>query len=202
MNTLRSILSISGILLLSISAVSCKESAKDNLPITKTEADSAFMEVDSIDSNNTSAIHKEHDSGNSVVMAYLRLKNSLMESESNLAQKAARKLIIAFKEFDMKDFSIEEQEQLREILEDAIEQSTHISGSKLIHQREHFGPLSEDLLDLIAIAGTTKTLYQDFCPMYNEGKGAVWVSETKAIKNPYFGAGKMLNCGSVQKTIN
>ena len=36
--------------------------------------------------------------------------------------------------------------------------------------------------------------------MYNEGKGAIWLSETKEIKNPYLG-GKMLTCGEVQEEI-
>lgn len=202
MKEMRSILSIAGILLLSISAISCKESAKDTLPSTKAESDSTLMEVDSLDSKETSSMHKDNNSGDSIVTAYLSLKNALIESESDLAQKFARKLIIALKEFDIKSFSLDEQEQLKEIIEDAIEQSTHISGSELTHQREHLGAVSEDVLELIAIAGTTKTLYQDFCPMYNEGKGEVWISETKAIKNPYYGAGKMLNCGSIQKVIN
>jgi hypothetical protein len=34
--------------------------------------------------------------------------------------------------------------------------------------------------------------------MYNDGKGAVWISEAKAIKNPYYGS-QMLTCGSVKK---
>ena len=50
----------------------------------------------------------------------------------------------------------------------------------------------------VLLFGTTQKLYQDHCPMYNDGKGAVWISEAKAIKNPYYG-GKMLTCGSVKK---
>ncbi len=36
--------------------------------------------------------------------------------------------------------------------------------------------------------------------MYNDGKGGIWLSETKEIKNPYLG-GKMPKCGTVQKEI-
>jgi hypothetical protein len=45
-----------------------------------------------------------------------------------------------------------------------------------------------------------QTLYKDFCPMYNEGKGATWISETREIKNPYLGK-KMATCGSVKEEI-
>ena len=47
--------------------------------------------------------------------------------------------------------------------------------------------------DLITLFGTNKTLYQYFCPMYNNNKGGVWLTEIKEIKNPYFGS-KMLKC--------
>ena len=46
-----------------------------------------------------------------------------------------------------------------------------------------------------------QTLYKDFCPMYSDGKGATWLSETKEIKNPYLGK-KMPTCGSMKEEIN
>ncbi|KKM63345.1 hypothetical protein LCGC14_1512330, partial [marine sediment metagenome] len=88
-----------------------------------------------------------------------------------------------------------------DIIEDAKEHAEHISESPIGHQREHFDVLSKDMIDLIAITGTEEKLYQDFCPMYNDNKGAQWLSATKEIKNPYYGA-KMMSCGSVQKEIN
>ena len=197
MKKLRAILCVSVGLLLSISAVSCKDSVHESTSNSSEEMNS----VNQTETDSTETI-KQHKNADAVVMAYLTLKNTLMESETESSKKIARKLIIAFKEFDVKSFSSEEQNELKPILEDAIEQTTHISGSELVHQREHFVAVSEDVLELIAIAGTTKTLYQDFCPMYNDGKGAVWISETKAIKNPYFGAGNMLSCGSIQNVIN
>jgi hypothetical protein len=36
--------------------------------------------------------------------------------------------------------------------------------------------------------------------MYNDKKGAIWLSETKEIKNPYYGK-KMLTCGNVKEEI-
>jgi hypothetical protein len=88
-----------------------------------------------------------------------------------------------------------------EIAESAKEHAEHIVKNPIDHQREHFEDLSKDVNDLIALVGTDKTLYQDFCPMASNNKGAIWLSETEEINNPYFGS-KMLKCGSVQKQIN
>jgi hypothetical protein len=93
----------------------------------------------------------------------------------------------------------ENKEEL-EILESIKENAEHIrdNSGKLDHQREHFALISKDIIDLIEQAGTSKKLYQDFCPMYDDNKGASWISEIKEIKNPFYGS-KMSTCGSVKK---
>ncbi|MBA4167053.1 MAG: DUF3347 domain-containing protein, partial [Chitinophagaceae bacterium] len=82
------------------------------------------------------------------------------------------------------------------------ENAEHISenAGKLGHQREHFEMLSKDVYDLVKAFGAGQTLYQDFCPMYNDEKGASWLSETKEIQNPYMGQ-KMTTCGSVKEEL-
>jgi len=110
-------------------------------------------------------------------------------------------LLTAFKGFDMSKLSGNTHKEYMEILENAKEQAEHIEKSPIDHQREHFEVLSTDITDMIALLGTEKTLYQDHCPMASNGKGANWLSETKEIKNPYFGS-KMMHCGSVKKQIN
>ena len=94
-----------------------------------------------------------------------------------------------------------QHKEYMEIVENAKEQAEHIVKSPIDHQREHFEVLSNDVNDLITLLGTDKTLYQTFCPMYNNKKGAIWLSETDEIKNPFYGS-KMLTCGKVQKQIN
>ena len=131
----------------------------------------------------------------------LNIKNALVASNEDEAATAGGMLESNFKEFDKSPYSSEEQKELTDIITDAIEHAEHISESPLEHQREHFDLLSKDLIDMIAITGTDKKLYQDYCPMYNNNKGAAWLSTTKEIKNPYFGS-KMMNCGKIQKEIN
>lgn len=82
------------------------------------------------------------------------------------------------------------------------EHSVHIgdNAGKIGHQREHFDMLSADLHDLVKVFPVNRTLYIDHCPMYNDKKGAHWLSEVKEIKNPYYGK-EMQECGTVKEEI-
>ena len=132
---------------------------------------------------------------------YLQLKDALVSDDEDSAAKVGEMMVSAFNGFETGDYTSGQQTELVDIIEDAKEHAEHIAKSPIDHQREHFDVLSKDMIDLIAITGTEKKLYQDFCPMYNNKKGAQWLSQTEEIKNPYYG-GKMPTCGSVQKEIN
>ena len=142
------------------------------------------------------------DGSKLLVASYLQLKNALVSDDAKEAAIAAEVMVRAFKGFNASGFNADQQKEIAEIIENASEQVEHIAdnASKIEHQREHFEVLSNDMSDLIAIVGSEQTLYQTKCPMYNKGKGGIWLSETKEIKNPFYG-GKMLTCGSVQKEI-
>lgn len=137
-----------------------------------------------------------------IVSAYLQLKNALVNDDSKAAAIAAKEIIKAFKSFDISEYSSDEEAELADIIENASEQAEHISENvgNIEHQREHFEIISNDIIDLLAITGSSITLYQTRCPMFNNGKGGIWLSETKEIKNPFYGS-KMLTCGSVQKEL-
>ena len=136
----------------------------------------------------------------SILEAYFQIKNGLVTDDKNAAAKGGTALLAAFSTFDMSKLSGETHKEYMEIYENAKEQAEHIVKSSIDHQREHFETLSTDISDLITLLGTDKKVYQAFCPMASDGKGAVWLSEFKEIKNPFFGS-KMLTCGSVQKEI-
>jgi len=70
--------------------------------------------------------------------------------------------------------------EVAEILADAKEHAGHISDNdgNLDHQHLDFDMLSINMKDLIAIAGADRKLYQEYCPMYNDGDGAMWLSES------------------------
>lgn len=135
-----------------------------------------------------------------IIKDYLALKNALVADNDKAAASAGKQLFSTFKNVDMKAIPANKHKQYMEIAVNAKENAEHIgdNAGKIAHQREHLASLSKDVSDLIALFGTTQKLYQDYCPMYNDGKGAVWISEAKAIKNPYYG-NQMLTCGSVKK---
>lgn len=135
-----------------------------------------------------------------IVAHYLQLKDALVVDDDKKAAKVSGNLFKALKAFDISGFTADEQKELTDIIEDAAEHAEHIEGSPIDHQREHLVTLSVDLVDLIAIAGSDTKLYQDHCPMANDKKGAIWLSASKEIQNPYMGT-KMPTCGSVQKEI-
>lgn len=137
-----------------------------------------------------------------IVKDYLALKNALVADNDKAAASAGKQLFSTLKNVDMKSIPANKHKQYMEIAENAKENAEHIgdNAGKIDHQREHLASLSKDVSDLIALFGTTQKLYQDYCPMYNDGKGAVWISEAKAIKNPYYGS-QMLTCGSVKKEL-
>ena len=141
------------------------------------------------------------DGAGAIVDDYLKIKNALVADNQEDAANASEMLFANFNDFDKSSYSSQEQKELTNIIKDAKENAEHISESPLEHQREHFDLLSKDVIDMIAITGTDQKLYQDFCPMYNDNKGAQWLSMTEEIKNPYMGS-KMMSCGKMQKEIN
>jgi hypothetical protein len=137
-----------------------------------------------------------------IVEHYLQLKNALANDKTKDAAAAGKEIVDALGTVDKSLLTAEQKKLYEDVEDDAREQAEHISGNagKIEHQREHFDMLSKDVYDLVKTFGSEQVLYKDFCPMYNDKKGAMWLSETKAIKNPYYGK-RMLTCGSVQEEI-
>jgi len=201
---------ILAIALVTLTATSCKDAKKehDNEDGHHSDMESgeghdeAGMDgAAGMDSNEMMNNGQKTSKSDMLVANYLDLKNALVADNKDAAAKAGGMMVSDFNDFDTASFSSDEQQELKDIIEDAKEHAEHIEKSPIDHQREHFDVLSKDMIDLIAITGTEEKLYQDFCPMYNDNKGAQWLSATKEIKNPYYGA-KMMSCGSVQKEIN
>ena len=150
--------------------------------------------------NNTET--KKGGSVNEIVAGYLELKNALTNDNGNEAASAAKKIGAAIANVDESALAADQKKVYDDVKDDIKEHSEHIgsNGSNIAHQREHFDLLSQDMIDLVKATGTTQTLYRDFCPMYNNKKGAPWLSETKEIRNPYYGK-EMPKCGIVKEEI-
>lgn len=135
-----------------------------------------------------------------LVAQYLQLKNALAADNAADAASAGKAMTITVEKMDKTSLTADESSTWENIGPDVHEHGEHISDNAkdIAHQREHFDMLSKDMIDLVKVFGSPQKLYKDFCPMYNEDKGAAWLSETEEIKNPYFGA-KMLKCGTIKE---
>ena len=130
---------------------------------------------------------------------YLNLKDALVGDDNEKAKKMGTTLANSLGNLDVSKYTDSQKSELKDIIENAKEHAKHISESDIKRQREHFKTISKDVTNMVAITGTEKKLYEQFCPMYD--KGTAWLSISKDIKNPYYGS-QMLTCGKVQKEIN
>jgi len=137
-----------------------------------------------------------------IVEHYLHLKNALVNDNSKDAAASGKEIVDAMKILDKSLLTNEQKKIYEDVEDDAREHAEHIgeNAGKIEHQREHFDILSNDLYDLVKAFGSSQVLYKYFCPMYNDKEGAIWLSEIKEIKNPYYGK-KMPNCGSMKEQI-
>jgi hypothetical protein len=137
-----------------------------------------------------------------IVNNYLQLKNALAEDNTSEAATCGTKLEATFKNFDKTALDAAQKKTYEDVEADAREHAEHIgaNGGNIEHQREHFEPLSNDIYDLVKAFDSGQVLYRVFDSMYNNGKGAFWISETKEIKNPYMGKA-MLTSGTVKEEI-
>ena len=148
------------------------------------------------------AENNQSSSVDEVVAAYLDLKNALTADNGKEAAEAGKHLYAAMGKLDNGSFTADQKNVYNEVQEDIKEHAEHISSNaeKIAHQREHFETLSKDMYDLVKSVKPSQPLYKDHCPMYNDNKGADWLSEVKEIKNPYLGK-NMPNCGEVKEEI-
>jgi hypothetical protein len=133
---------------------------------------------------------------------YLALKNALTNGKAGEAADASKNMAEALKGFDKSLLTAEQKKVYDANEEDLKEHAEHIAKNSgdIEHQRDHFSMMSEDMYALVKAFGAGKTIYHEHCPMAKDNKGAMWLSESKAIRNPYFGD-KMMECGSVEEEI-
>jgi hypothetical protein len=137
-----------------------------------------------------------------IVDHYLHIKNELVKDDGGDAASGGKQMAAAMDKIDTTLFTTEQKKIYNDIADDLKEHAEHIgkNGGNIKHQREHFSMMSEDIYDLVKSFGTGLALYKDHCPMYDEGKGAIWLSEVKEIRNPYYGS-EMPKCGSVKEEL-
>ncbi len=137
-----------------------------------------------------------------LLVHYIALKNSLAADDGNGAASHGKELMETLAKFDQSQLNDQQKKVFADMSDDCKEMAEHIStnGGKIAHQRENFDMMSTDIYDLVKVIKPQQPLYVDQCPKYNGGKGAIWLSETKDIKNPYMGK-SMPACGTVKEEL-
>jgi len=140
-----------------------------------------------------------------VVNTYLVLKDAFVDSNEKDVETAAKKALNALNKVDMTlltgDAYIEWMKLQKPVMDD-LNGIIQMDGIEM--KRLHFSVVSDKLTESIKLFGihiTEKSiLYLEFCPMAFDNKGAYWISDSKEIRNPYFGDA-MLTCGEVKEII-
>ena len=139
---------------------------------------------------------------NNVLDSYLAIKNALASDNAETAAVAAKSLSEILATIDKSRFSAEQKPAFDKSEQGLSEHSVQIAANAgdIKLQRNHFILLSNSAYELAKNFGGGETLYHMHCPMANNNQGALWISESIEIKNPYFGS-EMLTCGSVEEQI-
>lgn len=136
-----------------------------------------------------------------VYTAYFGLKDALIVNDGETASSKAKELFKAIDKVPMDKMATEQHSVWMKYMTKLSYDAEHIKGvTETEHQREHFNLLSKNMLEVMKVIKPSYTIYYDYCPMYNDGKGANWLSKESAIKNPYYGS-QMLSCGKTVETI-
>ncbi len=137
-----------------------------------------------------------------IVDHYLHIKNALANDNAGEAGSGAKAMENAIDKLDKSLLTAEQKTDYDANEAEMKEHAEHIAknGDNIKHQRSHFVMMSEVVYDLVKNFGAGRPLYHDHCPMARDNQGAMWISEVKEIKNPYFGSG-MFKCGRVEEVI-
>lgn len=149
-----------------------------------------------------SKAHTQQASGvQAVFNNYFSLKDALVKTDAAMAAAAAAELLATAKAVKTNELAATGQAAWTKAVNEITAGAAEISKSKEVSkQRTLFSSLSEHMYTLAKTFEQDAPVYYQYCPMFNNGKGANWLSKERTIKNPYYGA-QMMSCGSVKETI-
>jgi hypothetical protein len=132
---------------------------------------------------------------------YFALKDALVKSDGKLVSTLAKDVLANINSVKMEKLSSEEHTVWMKVMSSLKSNTEKIAATTSIEkQRVVFMDLSANFYDLLKVSKQDYSIYYQNCPMYNDGKGANWLSKENAVKNPYYGS-QMLTCGKTVETI-
>ena len=142
---------------------------------------------------------------NQVAESYFIIQNALAEDRFEQAQKGLGKLnqkMTAVRTEDL-ELPVNGNKQWEKIRHNLVDATAHHNHWQTIEAaRKAFKAISESMAEIEQLFGlpSESPYYEIYCPMAFGNAGASWLSRTKDVNNPYFGA-RMLKCGEVKRTI-
>ena len=133
--------------------------------------------------------------------SYFALKDALVKADGKLVSTLAKDLLANINSVKMEKLSSEEYTVWMKVMSSLKSNTEKIAATTIIEkQRVVFMDLSANFYALLKVSKQDYSIYYQNCPMYNDGKGANWLSKENAVKNPYYGS-QMLTCGKTVETI-
>ncbi len=122
-----------------------------------------------------------------VYKAYNALKTALVNTDASQAKEKASHLLTTYSNLGVE--------------EDVFKAAQVIAESDDVEaQRTSFSDVSAHVEQLLEGALSSGAIYKQYCPMAFNNTGGYWLSNTKEIRNPYFGD-VMLKCGRIDATL-
>lgn len=132
----------------------------------------------------------------------LRLTESLIASNPAKARTQAAAARQALEGINMHLLQEpEHQDWMKQLSRMQAALSSLAAAADLEKQRSAYAQFSDGLYLSIKTFGIEdKPVFRQFCPMAQNNQGGYWLSDRKAIRNPYFGE-QMLSCGETKEEI-
>lgn len=184
-NIISKTIAIAGIMIL----ISCGKDKKEQVKThSETESNVVSGNVDLNKTDTSSQVVFEDETANKVYRAYLKIKSALVNTDAKAVQQAAKEL----------ESLLEDDDDVKN-----LKATTRlVSVTKGIRkQRDFFVTLTSEIEKLIRKQKITSgEIFKQFCPMAFDNKGGYWLSDSKEVRNPYFG-NQMLKCGAVKEVL-
>lgn len=179
-----------------LSFTSCKETKEDEAaePMQHEMREGEQMDGEMRSTSNEDVILEdevtaefENEEVAAAYQHYIQIKKALVQTDAAMAQDRAKEMVAA----------LESNEENGDLATAARNIAT---TNDVNAQREAFSELTKEMESRLEGALASGEIYKQYCPMAFEGKGDAWFSNSKEIRNPYYGD-KMLKCGRVEATI-
>lgn len=138
-----------------------------------------------------------------VFNAYSTLSEALAADNLSNAQKQTALIADELKKIDHTSLSGDAHKVWMDALENINDGISAIRDAKdIVGVRAGLEPLSYGMIDAVEKLGikSAKPVYEVFCPMAFDFKGAKWLQSDENVRNPYFGEA-MLQCGEVERQL-